>query len=650
MSRPANKSNVRQPNVRQSNTTPRININTESIFRDNAQVINQVRQNLDFINSSQNQITQREKSIISNERICPITQIKSLRPHLGKLNAANYKETLSKYFYDPQVMAAAACVSDSIFFVGPNDSSNVTSFERIKNFIRDLRQIGAESVDGYALSGSLLKSDDVFIVKAPRDVDNNELLHEYFIGTYGLNQLRKIVPNFAYIMGSFACSPPAINQNKEVVAWCNNNVNSVNYVLYENITPGMGLRDYIKKGCTFNQWLNIYMQVLYALQVAYEIADFTHYDLHDENVIVREIEQNTVLIPYKTEKGIQEYIQADSVATIIDFGISHIKYRGENFGVNDRIPWGVRADRGFPMHDAYKLLLWSMKTASKSNHAIFKDMVKIFRFFNKTDDPQIVVQEQSKTYFYLPNSGEQTKLTHYDLTRYIRSNIATPFILTHPNQYPTLGCSSMVCPSNSQAIQNIGMVGELKARTVFEFYDLVSNLQKNNKINEIEQIVDNFDYNKAMNVAFSEYDTLIRKINNYNKTVIYRIYSANYALNAAKLLTEETYHQFRRYVSTILQAYEDFQNITILKDAMEYTAKYFNDASFIENLNTNFAKVLAEYNNRYIRLIVPDLKQQINYIVSLYQKNPKIFDDKIKLNKRYSWFITTLPSYLNILP
>ena len=637
--------NEKYLNLRQGQSAP-INITTREIFTNNKRLEQEQRQRRQALIDQQRQINQREQAIIANERSCPVTQIKSLRPYLGKLDPQQYRNIMKEYFYDPAVMATMACVADSIFYMGPDNSNNVSPYERIKNFIRNLRQIGAESVDGYALKGNLINAKNVFIVKAPREQNNNELLHEYFIGTYGLNQLRKLVPNFAYILGSFACSPPAIAQDKDVVAWCNNGTSPVSYVLYENIEPSLSLRDYIKQGCTFQQWLNIYMQILYSLQVAWEVTDFTHYDLHDENVLVRQINQGTVLIPYQDDKKTTIYLQAEGVATVIDYGISHIKYRGENFGVDDRIPWGVRSDRSFPMHDAYKLLMWSMRSAYESNRSIFKDMSKIFRFFNQTDNPDIVVQEQRQTYFYIPGTPQLLKLTHFDLINYIKKKVKTPFILIHPNQYPILGCSGMVCPSKENTIRNIGMIGELQANSVFEFYDLVSNLQKQGRTEEIEEIFDSFDYVKAMNVAVNQYDTSIRSLNKFNTTVVYQINN----LSPQGLLSENTYHQFRRYVTSVVKAYEDYQDAILLADAMMYTGQYHNDTSFVEALQENSGKLLQRYNDRFLAIVVPRLQQEIKYIQQLYRNNRQFFQERFKSNSRYVWYVTTLPSYLSILP
>ena len=50
------------------------------------------------------------------------------------------------------------------------------------------------------------------------------------------------------------------------------------------------------------------------------------------------------------------YIKTNRIATIIDFGRSHIELRGEHFGVSGFEQFGTFNDRGRPWYDIYKLL------------------------------------------------------------------------------------------------------------------------------------------------------------------------------------------------------------------------------------------------------------------------------------------------------
>ncbi|HKZ42560.1 MAG TPA: hypothetical protein VJ044_16475, partial [Candidatus Hodarchaeales archaeon] len=224
---------------------------------------------------------------------------------------------------------------------------------------------------------------NLFVVKSPRRIDPElrlNQIHEYFIGAFGTNKLRDRIPNFSFVLGFFQCSPPYIDEkayltgpggpgaggkkDRQSLTYCQNDSpeNEVNYLLYENVANATTLHDFIMEGATFEDYLNILVQVTLALDLAYQEFDFTHYDLHHENVLVRTLDQD-IYIPYVVRAdGTQAYLKTRYVATIIDFGRCHIKYEGQHYGY-DLVQYGLFPDRSYPMYDLYKLLMFSLSTA-----------------------------------------------------------------------------------------------------------------------------------------------------------------------------------------------------------------------------------------------------------------------------------------------
>src|SRR5436190_712755 len=82
---------------------------------------------------------------------------------------------------------------------------------------------------------------------------------------------RSYVPNFAYVFGGFKCSAPILQDPKYIlgsagrypVNWCNSGLD-IEYIIYENIAPAVSFKEYVKK-CTFEQFLDKYLQIIYAL-------------------------------------------------------------------------------------------------------------------------------------------------------------------------------------------------------------------------------------------------------------------------------------------------------------------------------------------------------------------------------------------------
>lgn len=119
---------------------------------------------------------------------------------------------------------------------------------------------------------------------------------------------------------------------------------------YEYIR-GPILQEYIKTA-TINNLKSIYHQLFHALYQAYLAIDFTHYDLHLRNVII-------------TTDNNQSY------PVIIDYGLSHIKVKNQNYGVSildSRID-----NRSYWQHDMYKLL---MHTYTEINVEFYRRIIQ----------------------------------------------------------------------------------------------------------------------------------------------------------------------------------------------------------------------------------------------------------------------------------
>lgn len=278
-------------------------------------------------------------------------------------------------------------------------------------WLYNIKSLGDESAIGYALLADLEIGDNIgtemLIIKGPRLNRNSidipdPIAHEVEIGL-SLNTLRlnKIfrVPNFVFTYASFRSLPPMIGPDGSAT-WCRTKPNLVlTYSLQENISPSMSLKEYCKD-CTINQFLNIYIQVLFALNLAHKELDFTHYDLHCNNILVRFLEKD-IDIKYDINNKIY-IIQTKILGVIIDFDYSHIRGKGI-----DNVNAGIHADRSFPLHDAYRLLTTSLRMMKISNNNSYKDLIPILNFFYSDESidklENYIIDPDWREYYLLPD-------------------------------------------------------------------------------------------------------------------------------------------------------------------------------------------------------------------------------------------------------
>jgi len=301
---------------------------------------------------------QKEKRIIqSTSSLCPLTELE------GRVIDPEKFRSLINASDDGNIFKAILCLNNAKAILPSKSGKSI----RIRRYLQNLRQIGGESADGVAMTADVGGDAPLFVVKSPKrqESQENSLLHEYFIGVYGTNQLKSIIPTFVYVFGTFTCSPPYIDnyaylgdnkplspdEDRTALTYCQNDDNQVNYVMYENV-PGISLQVFVQT-CSPEEYLSIIIQILIALHIANQTVQFGHNDLHDQNVLVVELPE-AISIRYK-----DIYLETKYVAKIIDFGRSHIVYEGEHFGY-DMVEYGVYPDRANPMADLYKLIMFSL--------------------------------------------------------------------------------------------------------------------------------------------------------------------------------------------------------------------------------------------------------------------------------------------------
>lgn len=323
----------------------------------------------------------------------------------------NVKELVKKEWNNEEALKILSCYSNTMTVIPPK--SPLSKVLKIHKFIDHLRKI-AEGANGMAslskvrnYSPNNVSASDVFIVKSPLEDDeetNLDQLHEYFIGAYGTNRMRNVIPNFSYVFALFGCSAPILN-DKEVVSYCQNTAFPVNYIVYEKV-DGDTLSEFLSYAST-NEILNVLTQILLAHSYAYEIMKFTHNDLHPRNVIVKEVTEE-VSIKYQ-HKGEHIWLKTRYIPVFIDYGRAFIDLEGYEFGWNG-LQIGASPVEPFALGDVHRILVQSIHKLKGVNMDAFEELKNILEIFTEEDIDDYLI-ESSKQSYIIPRKTYATMST-----------------------------------------------------------------------------------------------------------------------------------------------------------------------------------------------------------------------------------------------
>lgn len=228
----------------------------------------------------------------------------------------------------------------------------------------------ASGNNGIIINGVMQNGVEI-IIKKPIDISKTlEILTEYYISTI-INTLRFLVPNFTYLLGEFKLS-------KHI------------YLIYEKVESEKTFSSLLKNvSYTFDDFLLIFCQLLVALEIAQRNCEFTHNDLHPNNLMIKTTQNIKYDVPIDNKT--YKFKNINSLAIIIDFGHSRVTNNntiihpiGEEYIYY--IEYGM-TPFFVPGYDMYKFLLFSIEYA----HVNIKNKIKkLFNFYGPNDIYNII--------------------------------------------------------------------------------------------------------------------------------------------------------------------------------------------------------------------------------------------------------------------
>ena len=280
-------------------------------------------------------------------------------------------------------MKALFCLFDTMFL----SESKIKSREKglydlsktIEKWIKKMVKISVNSKEGFIYISNFSPDIQVVIKVAQKSNGLESKLREYFIGIKSLNKLRCLIPTFVYTIGSFLYPKPTktgkLDKETENTA----------FVVYEKI-DGETINSLLKKNkLNFKQFLSIFIQLLLGLEVAQREVRFTHFDLHTDNVMIR---QNDVS-SYNVHLDMSTYnvIHPEFIPVIIDFGTSTCFIENRYIGSYDYMKYGM-LNFMVPGYDMYKFLVYCARKTT--NKELKQKIISIFLFYEDNEPYDII--------------------------------------------------------------------------------------------------------------------------------------------------------------------------------------------------------------------------------------------------------------------
>lgn len=280
--------------------------------------------------------------------------------------------------FDYSSLQAISCSLLSLFYHSLEYYSNNFLF---RQYIHNMKKID-EGEQGIVLSLDFGNTRNLFLLKSSIKED---LSHELSVGLNVANLARREIPNFAFVYGGFDCEPFIDSFNP--INICGIGEDKIKYIMYEYVDNSVTLTEFISTFSRIEDVISLYIQSVLSVLYANQRFAFTHYDLHGENILVRNVNVDNFQIRY-SYKSVDYFVKAWNIATIIDYGLSYYEKEGEGRSSSEiKLEQAfIYPDQDHPYHDIYKLFMSITDIAfSEDKTFLIKTFcIPVYEFFDSS--------------------------------------------------------------------------------------------------------------------------------------------------------------------------------------------------------------------------------------------------------------------------
>jgi hypothetical protein len=622
-----------------------INLPANSLIKFGPDLSRQIEIFTDINNSTKTRASSQrivERELIKRGRCSSINPdlVNDYRLHLFTLNDDKLNDILgSPEGLNNSIHQNISCILDAIIYEGKEPGLYSPPMrERVRNWFPNIKQIGADSIEGYALAASLSESSNLFVIKAPRNPKNDELAHEAVVGFYALNKLRQVLPNYMYVYGYTTCSPPAI-KDKELLTWCSSSNPGVSYLITENIRDSVSIGDFIRDpNTTPDDFIAVFLQLINALNLAYNNYKYTHYDLHYGNIMVRKYNK-IIAIPYYRGK-FRGYIVSRYVPYIIDYGYSCVSIGGVFFGKMGLEKFGI-TNSPFPMYDTYKIIcflaekihrLVEIRNNRSNTSIIFQIIDKLFSFFEEGRVYTRVITRINRIGDFYACNSIYKNINHQNYLEWLEKQIAIN-IYSDLSIFPEKDIFVLPVNDKLDTCQFSSLVTTQWApQTNLEYCETIAAIKADSKMSPTDKeeflswLVDNYDPEEYINATLDVINEKIAKANSLksdnrvSKGIIIPQLSANDDILNLNFITN-----YKSHIYALLQ----------IKDITSNLVSYVRSAICAlgsRNKITKYKSVLVQLNK-----IASDM-------VIFVRKNREILQNNVKYANMVKWNFIAIDS------
>jgi hypothetical protein len=422
-------------------------------------------------------------------------------------------------------------------------------------------------------------------------------LHDAFVTMYTLNNLRKCkIPNFLYYHGVLSIGKRMYNCLSEYTF----NTDFQRWKSFYEIC----IRE------EFKVVLSYYLSVLFAIYEANHEYEYTHYNLIPENILMKPMNEKHFNVQYDFRGSRLSIENYGFVPLIINHSTSYIRFKIDDslrsFGYNDvnKIPAenrGIYCDRGFPITDAYRLIVSILKITKEQNTDVYEKFLPLYSFFEK---------------YKSLNLNEANPFLSYNReTAEIRIGDFINFIL---DKYPAIisknSSNNILCCSGTHLhVKDSSFVYHVP-RNFVQLFDFIewNQIFGNQEVYEQTMNVFNSYYFKdAFNTEISKLDDLTERLETHEP--IYQIPETFQILKNKRYLD-----LLISNINSMIEYYNAWESVEFNTKILK---KLTEEASELEDILEKYSS-LVENNKKYYESLIESL-QKIKYMFLEDQNIPR---------------------------